>query len=103
MTIINFEEARAKRLQAQEEADKGNETVDDFVAEMMEQFVSLMNEYGYDIIDDPDTLYDLYVMAEAMKAVMHRFVGERYYFQAVTEDVFKGLNPDIDVEDFFQQ
>ena len=80
----------------------GSDEVDDFVYSMISDFAEeLFAEFGLDLADYPDTLYEAFVISESMKAAVYRTLDVQHPFQVVTKDVFESMFPNENIEDFF--
>lgn len=60
----------------------------------------MLMEYGFSIEDVPNSGYDLMMVIESVKSLMHRTQGEYYPLQDISEELFEIDNPEQLVDDF---
>lgn len=107
--IIDFKAAIEKKKQAEEPLPAPQLTLTDqdiqqFVFAFVHEFAEeVEDELGIDLSNPTETLYDAWVMIEAMKASIYRSLGVEHPFQMISEEVFNTFYPDENVEDFFEK
>jgi len=67
-----------------------------FSIDVAHDVVSAMSELGFDVTENYETVLDIMVLIETIRALIHRSIGEDYHFQAVSERVFADSEMDCE-------
>ena len=91
--IIDFSAKHQERLDKIKEGEtEASEDFEElalvFATHVSHDVVYCLKEMGYDITEHPDTLLDLMGLMETIRALMYRCIGEKYYYQSVSEQIF---------------
>ncbi|HAW05374.1 MAG TPA: hypothetical protein DCW83_11850 [Saprospirales bacterium] len=67
-----------------------------FSVDVAHDVVSAMSELGYDVTENYESVLDIMVLIESIRALIHRTLGEEYHFQSVSDRIF--ADSDMDCE-----
>jgi hypothetical protein len=67
-----------------------------FSIDVAHDVVSAMSELGFDVTENYETVLDIMVLIETIRALIHRSIGEDYHFQSVSERVFADSEMDCE-------
>jgi hypothetical protein len=77
-----------------------NDYIDNVTLSVTFELTEILNEYGFDIRDVPNTAYDLMMVIEGVKSMIYRTQSEYYPLQDICEELFEIDNPELLVNDF---
>ena len=64
-----------------------------------------MTDLGFDITEDPETVLDIMVLIESVRALIFRSIGQEYHFQNVSDRIFADSDMDCEqaLHDFLEE
>lgn len=106
--VIDFNSRKEEILQkrreseAETEFDITNEEFDiDFAVAVSSDVVTVLHEIGIDVRDDPNSIYDVYMIIESIRSLIQRIQGKELPFQLVSTTIFEDLIEDAEKELYF--
>lgn len=73
---------------------------DDIAMTVTMDLVSFLEEYGFNLSDNPMSAYDLMMVIESVKSMMYRTQSEDYDLQPISERLFEIDDPELLINDF---
>lgn len=94
--VIDFNTARSQKMQEKfdqiaEETIEEEEFITDFAISVAGDLLEALSEFEYDIMDNPESVYDLIMLIETIRGMMHRIRGEEYPMQKFSDTLFKEI------------
>ena len=99
--IIDFNSMKSKLtkdrlIEIVNEEEENTRFIENFAHNVAVDIVDAMQEFGYNISDNPDCIKDLIAIMEATEALLQRSSGGTTSFQQISDHIFSGI---FDTED----
>jgi hypothetical protein len=99
--VIDFAKYQKERLdqisELQEDVVSLNKKIAmRFSVDVAHDVVGAMSELGFDVTENYESVLDIMVLIESVRALIHRTMGYDYHFQSVADRIF--LTEDMDCE-----
>jgi hypothetical protein len=99
--VIDFTKHYKKRLDEisdlqQDVVELNKKIAMKFSVDVAHDVVGAMTDLGFDVTQNPETVLDIMVLIETVRALINRSIGEDYHFQSVSEKIF--ADSDMDCE-----
>jgi Na+/phosphate symporter len=108
--VIDFTKHYKKRLEEisdlkQDVAELNKKIAMKFSIDVAHDVVGAMTDLGFDVTQDPETVLDIMLLIESVRALINRSIGEEYHFQSVSERIFSDSEMDCEeaLFDFLEQ
>lgn len=91
--VIDLQKIKMKKMQEKfdsltNEIASDQDFIDDFAPTVMADIVEAMKDYGFDIRDNYDSVYDIICAVESIKAIMSRTKGLESPLHDLTKKIF---------------
>lgn len=104
--VIDFNAVRSKMMERRldeiaEETVADEEFVRNFSESVARDIVDAMEDFGYDILANPECIKDIVAIIEATEALLQRAVGVETSFQKISDHLFVAIFGEEDAEKVF--
>lgn len=99
-TIIDFEAARKKKIEAQDDAAELTANLADiargkyFAVSSAKDIVAALEEIGVEVDANPLAVLEIRVLIDTIEALVYRTIGEKHPFHSVSEGLY--AHEDVD-------
>lgn len=102
--VIDLQKIKMKKMQEKfdsltNEISSDEDFIDDFAPTVMADIIEAMKNYGFDIRDNYDSVYDIICAVESIKAIMSRTKGLESPLHDLTKKIFGPMNQEDSEED----
>lgn len=94
--VVDFNAIKSQKMeekfdQIAEETMQEEEFIADFAISVSGDLIEALSEFEYDIMENPECVYDIIMLIETIRGMMHRIRGEEYPIQTFADTMFKEI------------
>lgn len=107
--VIDFNTIKAQKMQEKfdslaEETIQEEEFIADFAISVAGDLIEALAEFEYDIMENPKCVYDIILVIESIRGMMHRIRGEEYPMHTFSNTMFEQIVGDtVDPKEFLSK
>lgn len=104
--IIDFNSMKLRKMEQKfdeiaEESQQEEEFIADFAISVAGDLVDSLSDFNYDVMENPKCIYDIILVIESIRGMMHRIRGEEYPMHTFSDTMFKEIvGDDVDDKEF---
>lgn len=103
--IVDFNKARVEKITRRMEetlleAEEQQNEIEGLAADIVYDIIDFFDEVDIDVRENPNTIYDIILLIEVLKSLIHRCMNEEYPTQKVAESLMTIEDPKKILDDF---